>query len=144
MKITIKTRVNSDLQRVKSGFTEKLFLSLNPPFPPVKLLEFGGCETGDIVSLQLNFIFFKQTWTSEITQDTQTENEWLFVDQGIKLPFFLKSWTHRHVVEKEGTESVIIDDIKYSTGTFLTDLIMYPVLMGQFLYRKPIYKRVFK
>ncbi|MAE81906.1 MAG: hypothetical protein CMB80_04165 [Flammeovirgaceae bacterium] len=144
MKITIKTRVNSGLQNVKSGFTEKLFLALNPPFPPVKLLEFGGCETGDIVALRLNFILFKQTWTSEITEDAQTDNEWYFVDQGIKLPFFLKSWTHRHLVRKEVKGSSIIDDISYTTGTLITDLLMYPVLLGQFLYRKPVYKKLFK
>lgn len=143
MKITIKTRVNSDLQKVKSGFTEELFLSLNPPFPPVKLLEFGGCQTGDVVSLQLNFILFKQTWTSHIIEDGKSEQQWHFVDQGVKLPFFLKSWTHRHVVRKGVKGSVIMDDITYTTGTLITDLLMYPVLLGQFLYRKPVYKKIF-
>ena len=96
------------------------------------------------MALRLNFILFKQTWTSEITEDAQTDNEWYFVDQGIKLPFFLKSWTHRHLVRKEVKGSSIIDDISYTTGTLITDLLMYPVLLGQFLYRKPVYKKLFK
>lgn len=144
MHIVIHTRVKSSLSEVKSGFNENLFLSLNPPFPPVKLLEFGGCSTGDMVSLQLNFLLFKQTWTSEITEDGDANGEWYFVDQGVKLPFFLRKWTHRHIVRKRGDSAEIIDDITYSTGTLLTDVLMYPVLMGQFLYRKPIYQKVFQ
>lgn len=144
MKLRISTNVNASLQAVKKGFTKDLFLSLNPPFPPVRLLQFDGCKEGDKVALELNFIFFKQQWVSDITEDSEDEKEWFFLDEGIRLPFFLKSWKHRHVVEEEGSGSRIIDDITFSTGTILTDLLLYPALLGQFLYRKPIYRKVFK
>ena len=144
MKIVVKTQVGAPLKQVKDGFTQDLFLSLNPPFPPVKLLEFGGCKTGDQVVLELNFILFKQKWISEIIEDEASDIRWHFVDVGRKLPFFLKSWTHGHIVEASKDKSIIIDDITYTTGTLLTDLFMYPLLSLQFLYRKPIYKRVFK
>lgn len=143
MKLKIETPVKASQEKVKAGFNEKLFLALNPPFPKVKLLHFDGSRTGDIVSLQLNFIFFKQEWTSEITSDEATDQGFSFVDVGRKLPFFLKTWSHHHVVKNESKGAVIIDDITYSTGTWVTDLIMYPLLIGQFLYRKPIYKRFF-
>lgn len=143
MKLCITTSVKASLEIVKAGFTQDLFLSLNPPFPPVELLKFDGCKTGDKVELELNFIFFKQRWVSDITEDAETGDRWYFIDEGTQLPFFLKSWKHHHAVEQRGEGSVIIDDITYSTGTILTDLLMFPALFGQFLYRKPVYKRVF-
>lgn len=144
MRIQIATQVEASIDKVKAGFTQDLFLSLNPPFPPVKLLEFGGCNKGDKVSLELNFLLFKQRWVSDIIEDDEDENQWYFVDKGIKLPFFLKTWQHRHVVKNSSKSSLIIDDISYSTGTILSDILMYPLLYGQFLYRKPIYKKLFK
>jgi len=144
MKIRITTQVDASLETVKEGFTKDLFLSLNPPFPPVRLLQFDGCKTGDKVALELNFILFKQQWISDITDDGQNKKEWFFLDEGTKLPFFLKSWKHRHIVEKKGASSNIIDDITFTTGTLFTDILFYPALLGQFLYRKPIYKRIFK
>ncbi|NQZ74747.1 MAG: hypothetical protein HRT61_01340 [Ekhidna sp.] len=144
MRVRIKTSVVASLETVKEGFTEDLFLKLNPPFPPVELLRFDGCKKNDVVALELNFILFRQYWISVITEDQDNESEWFFVDKGSQLPFFLKRWRHRHVVQQSGEGAVIIDDITYSTGTILTDLIMYPALLGQFLYRKPVYKRIFK
>ncbi|MDW3192818.1 MAG: hypothetical protein R8G66_10645 [Cytophagales bacterium] len=143
MKLRITTSVKAPLQTVKDGFTQDLFLSLNPPFPPVKLQQFDGCKKGDKVQLELNFIFFKQQWVSDITEDAETGDRWYFIDEGSKLPFFLKSWKHHHSVEQRNDGSAIIDDITFSTGTILTDLLMYPALLGQFLYRKPVYKRTF-
>ncbi|MEO9869841.1 SRPBCC family protein [Ekhidna sp.] len=143
MRIKIKTKVSSTKERVKEGFTRDLFMSLNPPFPPVKLLKFDGCGTGDKVALELNFLLFKQKWISDITEAYEDEKSWYFVDQGSRLPFFLKKWRHHHGVEKAGSGSIIIDEITFSTGTVLTDALMYPLLYGQFLYRKPIYKRKF-
>ncbi|MEP0985711.1 hypothetical protein [Ekhidna sp.] len=144
MRIQIRTKVGASLKEIKKGFTEDLFLSLNPPFPPVKLKQFDGCSAGDEVILELNFLLFKQVWKSEIVEETETEASWHFIDVGVKLPFFLKKWKHHHGVEHEESGSIIIDDITFSTGTILSDLVMYPLLYGQFLYRKPIYKKTFE
>lgn len=144
MRLTLKTKVNSNISAVINGFDQKLFLALNPPFPQVKLKQFDGCETGDVVSLELNFLLFKQVWTSEITEESRTADRWYFVDVGVKLPFFLSGWEHEHIVEQEDSGSVIIDHIQYRTGTLFTDLLMYPALMLQFAYRRPIYRRFFR
>ena len=143
VRIRIKTGVAAGIEDVKKGFNSSLFLKLTPPFPPVELKEFGGCETGDKVALELDFLLFKQQWVSDIIDDGENKLRWFFVDQGVKLPFFLKKWEHRHVVHQDSKGSVIVDDIKFSTGSLLTDLAFYPLLYLQFLYRKPIYRRVF-
>ncbi len=144
MRLCIRTKVSADLAVVKSRFNEELFLKLSPPFPKVALLRFDGCETGHVVALQLNFLFFKQVWKSEIMEDNESAEEWYFVDRGVELPFFLKGWTHRHVVNSLEVGSEVMDEIDYSTGTVLTDVLMYPLMMLQFLYRKPIYRKVLK
>lgn len=143
MDLIVETEVESGYMEVKRGFNETLFLKLNPPFPPVKLLHFGGSKKGDLVSLELNFFLFKQKWTSEITEDQLTPDEFYFIDEGIELPFFLKSWKHKHRLIKKGNHCIVRDEISYQgPNRFLTQLL-YPVLKGQFLYRKPIYRKVF-
>ncbi|MCH7397660.1 hypothetical protein MM236_06655 [Belliella sp. DSM 107340] len=144
MDINIETKVEQDYLKVKEGFDETLFTKLSPPFPPVKLLRFDGSSKGDLVTLELNFIFFKQKWTSEITEDRTDEKEFYFIDEGTALPFFLKSWRHKHRIIKSGDSSIIRDEISYSGPFRLMTVLLYPALYLQFLYRKPIYKKLFK
>jgi ligand-binding SRPBCC domain-containing protein len=143
MKIIIESAVEQDYLQVKEGFNEQLFKKLAPPFPPVKLLRFDGSTTGDVVSLELNFIFFKQRWTSDIIEDQTTDKEFFFVDKGVELPFFLKAWEHKHRIIKNGAGSIIRDEISYQGPFGLLTLLLYPALYLQFLYRKPIYKKIF-
>ncbi|MGB3587455.1 MAG: hypothetical protein WBA23_12990 [Tunicatimonas sp.] len=143
MRLIIRTSVEQDYQSVKQGFTEDLFLKLNPPFPPVQLKRFDGSSKDDIVELELNFLLFRQTWRSLITEDGETELEWYFIDEGVKLPFFLKYWKHHHRVLKQSSGSQIVDDIHFRSPFWLMDFLLYPVLGLQFLYRKPAYKKVF-
>lgn len=144
MKIKIATQVKSEWKKVVSGFTKQLFVKLNPPFPPVVVKQFDGCIKGDKVVLELNFLLFKQEWVSDIIESVEDENGFSFIDVGVKLPFFLSRWRHHHIIKKrEDGGTTIIDDIDFSTGSLLTDLLFYPILYGQFLYRKPIYRKIF-
>ena len=143
MNIKISTKVNQSLLKVWEGFNLELFSKLAPPFPPVKVKEFGGCLKGDKVHLELNFLLFKQDWISDIVDQKRTESEIYFIDEGTKLPFFLSYWKHKHRLVKDDEGTLIIDDIIFKTPTILTDYLFYPLMYLQFLYRKPIYKRVF-
>jgi ligand-binding SRPBCC domain-containing protein len=144
MKLTLQTRVEQDYLSVKKGFDQTLFQKLSPPFPPVKLLRFDGSSTGDLVVLELNFLFFKQRWTSAITEDSTDEKEFYFIDEGIELPFFLKTWRHKHRVIQDGTGSLIRDEINYTAPFGWMTVLLYPTLLAQFAFRIPIYKRLFK
>lgn len=144
MKVTITTPVEQSYLEVKEGFNETLFTQLSPPFPPVRLLRFDGSKKGDFVSLELNFIFFKQKWTSEIMEDVLTDAEFYFVDQGVELPFFLKEWKHTHRILKHGDGAIIRDEIEYKAPFFLLTWLLYPSMLVQFWYRTPIYQRIFK
>ncbi|TAH18172.1 MAG: hypothetical protein EAZ08_12200 [Cytophagales bacterium] len=145
MKISIKTPVVQDIETVWAGFNQSLFSKLAPPFPPVNLLRFDGSEQGDEVHLELNFIFFTQTWVSVITENVKTDKEIYFIDKGIKLPFFLKFWQHKHrivksVDMKRGIHTLIIDEIEFESPF---GFLLYPALFLQFAYRKPIYRKIF-
>ncbi len=140
MKINISTPVSQSIDQVWAGFDQHLFSKLAPPFPPINLLRFDGSEVGDEVHLELNLIFFKQVWASLITENVKTEEEIYFVDEGIKLPFFLKYWRHKHRIVKSGIQAHIIDEITFESPF---GFLLYPVLYLQFMYRKPIYKKIF-
>lgn len=145
MKICLKTLVNADLNHVWANFNKELFLKLAPPFPPVTLMRFDGCEVGNVVTLKLGFIFFSQIWESHITQQEIKTQEIFFVDEGKKLPFFLKYWQHKHILTKDANNCTIItDDITYKTPFWLLDYLLYPAMYLQFAYRKPMYKKYFK
>lgn len=144
MKLKISTAVNKSADEVWLGFDQALFLKLVPPFPKVKLLYFEGSKKGDKVGLELNFVLFKQKWISHITDNGESDQEIFFIDEGVELPFFLAKWKHRHGIERSLSGSVIVDEIEFSAGNTFFDLILFPGLYLQFLYRKPIYKKVFK
>ncbi len=143
MRFSISTQVAQDYLTVKKGFDETLFKRLSPPFPPVKLLRFDGSEKGDFVSIELNFLIFRQVWTSQITADHTDHREFYFIDEGIQLPFFLGKWQHKHRIIKSGEQSIIRDEIQYKARFSWLSPLLFPALYLQFLYRKPIYKRIF-
>ncbi|MEZ4900785.1 MAG: hypothetical protein R2822_03050 [Spirosomataceae bacterium] len=143
MKLSLQTPVQRPYKQVWLGFTEELFQKLSPPFPPVKVIQFDGCKKGDSVILELNFFLFKQRWTSLITEQEINKSEIFFVDEGIKLPFFLSFWKHRHRIIKNQNQTIISDEIEFRTPFWGTDYLFYPLLWLQFAYRKPIYRKVF-
>jgi ligand-binding SRPBCC domain-containing protein len=144
MHVKVTTQVNQNLASVKAGFNQDLFLKLNPPFPTVSLIRFGGCYTGDFVELLLDFKVKKQKWISEITYDNETNERFEFIDEGVVLPFPFHSWKHHHILIGNAEGCQIVDSIEYKAKYKLMTVLLYPLLLLQFLYRKPVYKQVFK
>lgn len=145
MKLQFVTTVPSSLEKVKAGFTKKLFLELTPPGVSVVLERFDGCSPGHEVHLQIGSFGLKQKWVSHITNEVTTEREWFFVDEGKVLPWPLKSWKHIHKVVADGDDrSIIIDDITYGTGHSILDVLMYPSLWISFAVRPSRYKKYFR
>lgn len=143
MKFEVRTKVDQPLKKVKEGFDESLFRELSPPFPTVKVLKFDGSKPGDLVEIELNFLVTKQRWVSQITDEHNTESHYYFKDEGLELPFMLKSWQHTHHIISREEGSEIVDEVVFSSGNRFMDILIYPALLLQFLYRKPIYRRIF-
>ena len=66
--LILKTHVRQPLTSVWAGFDRHLFDRLSPPFPPVTVVRFDGCQRGDLVHLRLHFFLFRQDWISRITE----------------------------------------------------------------------------
>ncbi|WP_276498455.1 SRPBCC family protein [Pontibacter litorisediminis] len=143
MQLHIKTAVAQDYLQVFNAFDERLFRKLAPPYPRLKLLRFGGSETGDVVEVELQTGIRNFRWTSRITDRRITDTGAYFVDQGQELPPPLKVWHHKHLVTKNGSGATIHDIITYSTGSRPLDLLLYPFMKLAFGMRGPVYKREF-
>ena len=146
MRLVFNTQVNQPVPAVFAGFTKELFLRLSPPFPPVSLERFDGMKIGDEVHLVLKFPGRHQRWVSRITDRFVSDTECWFEDEGVTLPFFLKTWRHRHIIRQagDGDGSVILDDVTFTSPHPVFDPFLYPAMLLQFWYRKPIYKRAFR
>ncbi len=143
MKIYLETPVAGNFREVFAQFDKALFVKLTPPFPPVELLRFDGSRVGDQYHIDLKLPFLRQTWQGHITEAGESETECWFVDEGLRLPFFLKSWHHRHTVRQQGDHCVIIDDITYEAPFAVLSYLLHPTMWLQFAYRKPLYRKVF-
>ena len=135
--------VASDVEAVKNGFNLDLFKELAPPLIQFKVDRFDGCSPGDEVHIRVGLGVMVK-WISEITEEiSNADQEWYFIDEGVKMPFPLVKWKHIHRVVKSDQGSTIIDDINFSCGNSITDKIMRPILKKQFSGRAAIYKKVF-
>ena len=143
MQLHLKTFVRQNYLAVFEAFDESLFRKLAPPYPAFKLLRFDGSSPGDVVEIELQTGFKSLRWSSLITERETTETEAWFVDQGQVLPPPLRFWRHKHVVEKAGTGAVIHDIITYRSKYRWLDVLLYPLMLAQFAYRKPVYRSVF-
>jgi ligand-binding SRPBCC domain-containing protein len=139
---SISTPIQASLSHVKELFTADLLLRLSPPFPRVSLQRFDGCKKEDNVILEINLVFTKVTWSSLITEDKLTADEWFFIDEGVKMPFGLHYWQHKHRVKKINEESCeIIDEISFDTRNEFLNYLLFPFLWGMVFYRKPFYQK---
>lgn len=144
MNIQLKTKVDGNYKEVMKRFDRQLFEALKPKYGKMEIIEFTGSKKGDLVHLQF-LSPIKMEWISEITDDGEDEKESYFIDEGVKLPFPLSFWQHKHIVQKitEDT-SYIIDDMTFKGPNFLVTLFLYPALYIAFFPRKSIYKSYFK
>ncbi|RZK96512.1 MAG: hypothetical protein EOO62_29315 [Hymenobacter sp.] len=132
--------------RVLAGFTRQLFEALAPPFPKLHVLRFDGCQTGDVVNIELQAGPKRWRWDSLITAaGVLPDGTHYFVDEGQRVPAPLRQWRHRHLITPSLTGgSVIVEDITYSTGRGWLDVLIYPAMWAQFRLRGPVYRRWFK
>lgn len=144
MQFRIKTEVKANFLFVASHFGKPLFIYLLPIFPPIKLIKFDGTNLGNVVCLELKFFGFVMQWSSQIIVTKKYQTEVNFIDQGIKLPFFLVYWEHKHRIIRHGLDTIIIDEIYYKSPNMIIELLFFPILFLSFLMRRFSYKSFFK
>ena len=145
MKILIKTQIDRDHNFVFSKFDEDLFRFLKPPLLKLEVKRFDGCKKGDEIHLAIGLGPMSMKWVSHITENSESDHENLFVDEGHILPPPLNYWKHIHrVIRIDDNLTEIQDDIEFSSGNAVLDRVIYPMLYFQFFLRKPAYKKFFK
>lgn len=140
MRFTLKTFVPQPVEVVKAKFDQRLFKALAPPFPRMQLLRFDGSALGDEVHIKLNFLVYSTVWKSLITEETDTDEGFFFVDEGIQLPPFITYWRHKHILNAYRGGTVIVDDVEFRVKPLLLSPFLFASTWLQFVYRKPIYK----
>lgn len=145
MRFLITTKIEKSFGEVFQRFDLELFKALKPPLMNLDVIRFDGCRKGDEVHLIIGLGPISQNWVSHITEHGGSSEEHYFIDEGQVLPPPLKSWKHCHRVIKISDNSCFIhDDITYSSGVKLLDILIFPVLYAQFWSRKPQYKKYFR
>jgi ligand-binding SRPBCC domain-containing protein len=143
MNIEIKTKVNGNYKDIMRQFDKKLFEALKPSHADMEIILFTGSKKGDKVHLRFHSPI-KADWISHITDDGEDEKEYFFIDEGLKLPFPMSYWKHKHIVRKiTDSTSYIIDDITFKGPVFFLSWLLYPAIYLGFYPRKKIYKKYF-
>jgi ligand-binding SRPBCC domain-containing protein len=143
MNLTLRTKVKGHYLQLMKRFDLDLFQALKPIGARMEVVRFTGSQTGDIV--EIKFISpIKASWISKITDHGSDDKMAYFVDEGAVLPPPLKSWKHRHIIEKlDDNNSYIVDDITYSSGYWILDVLLYPFMFLGFYPRKFSYRKYF-
>lgn len=143
MNIRLTTKVKGNYKEIMRQFDRKLFEALKPENADMEIVEFTGSEKGDKVHLKFHSPV-KAEWISHITENGESEKEAYFIDEGVKLPFPLSYWKHKHIVQKiTNDSSYIIDDISFKGTNSLLSILMYPAIYVAFYPRKKIYQKYF-
>jgi ligand-binding SRPBCC domain-containing protein len=143
MKLRFECHLSCPVEKLISGFDERLFRALSPPFPRVLIRQFDGVKKGDKVDLELDFLLFKWKWSGSIIASAYSENGFTFIDRGEILPPFLSSWEHHHILESSKSGSIIRDEIEFSSGKGWPDWLVRLMIRIQMNPRNRIYRAYF-
>ena len=143
-RIVLRTPIRAPFKEVADRFDENLFEALAPKFPKMRLDRHDPIAEGAEVHLRLGPM--QQRWVSRLYNVKRSAEAFSFEDEGTTLPFPLRKWHHEHrvVAREEGQAAEIIDDMRFSTGWWLTDWLAKPVLTLLFSQRKPKYVAYFE
>lgn len=144
MRILLDSLVKCSFEKVSADFGDELFKFLLPPKFVASLVAYEGSKPGSKVHIRFK-LPLPSDWISIIKSEFRDTEKYIFVDEGEKLPFGLKQWKHTHsVIKVDEKQTRILDDMNFSTGYKIFDLLMYPVLYLSFYPRKKLYKKYFE
>jgi ligand-binding SRPBCC domain-containing protein len=144
MNLFLTTRISAPLTHIEENFNRTLFAYLNPPGAKVEIVRFDGTKKGDILVLKLKTPIMKGEWHGSIIERFSDQKQFYFIDVGDELPWPLKSWRHKHLVEKIDQNSCLLsDDVNFSTPSALLDRLFYPFFWGMFFWRRHRYQKYF-
>lgn len=142
-RLIFECAVPAAFEKVIGRFDINLFRALCPAFPKVRIIRFDGIAEGDLVELCLDLFLVKWQWSGKVVSFIQMEDELRFVDSGLKLPPFLGTWLHAHIVKRSGSGSIITDEISFSPAPGWPAFLVKWMIRMQMQPRKKIYRKYF-
>ncbi|MCB9095014.1 MAG: hypothetical protein H6621_08110 [Halobacteriovoraceae bacterium] len=145
MKLFFETQVSKSFREVYDAFDRQLFEKMAMPPSRMILKKFDGKKKGDEVEFFIEVGSIQKFWSSLIVENTESEEEIVFVDVGKNIPRPLSSWSHRHSFKKLNDGGcLIVDDVEFHCRPKIMEYIMIAVWYPYFLYRQSIYRKVFR
>ncbi|WP_353049111.1 hypothetical protein [Exiguobacterium sp. s70] len=111
-------------------------LSKLTSFPKVTLVGDGASVEGNVVQLRIGVGPVSLRWNSAIT----LAGDRAFCDQGVKLPFPFRRFSHVHRVEQVDGQAVMVDEVTFDSYV-PTVLVEYFVLRPMFKARAEAFQK---
>ena len=130
---------NVEISNVIRSFHDGNFVHFLTALQPVKILNWDGIESGKEASF--SFWFFGWRIMKVVHEGYEAQDTYLhFIDKGLKLPFGLNDWNHRHIVKVEGDNVIISDRVQMHSKSRAKLYFIYPIMIFPILIRKITYK----
>lgn len=145
MKFVVESKIRGvDFREVYSVFDFKLLHELSPFFMKPEAIVYEGNKQGDKLVFKVRTPFFSTVWEGKVSEERKTDEEIFFVDEAIKPAFGINIWRHKHRIIRTEYGTLIRDEVQFCTKYSLVDCFLYPGVLFQFLYRKPLYEKIIK
>tara|TARA_B100000965_G_scaffold83463_2_gene67180 strand:- start:350 stop:796 length:447 start_codon:yes stop_codon:yes gene_type:complete len=138
-KVIIK---KNDFKKGILAFNNINFVKFLTLLQPVKIISWDGIENNKIAHFKLWFLYWHDFKVKHKNYKI-SKNRLSFTDQGIELPLGIKSWNHKHTLEKDGNNFFIVDTLDITHENIFLGYILLPILIIPILIRKILYKIYF-
>ncbi|MCT4778109.1 hypothetical protein NQG36_12585 [Exiguobacterium aquaticum] len=124
------------MDRLWTLLQDASLLSKLTSFPKVTLVGDGASVEGNVVQLRIGVGPVSLPWNSAIT----LAGNRAFCDQGVKLPFPFRRFSHVHRVEQVDGQAVMVDEVTFDSYV-PTILVEYFVLRPMFKARAEAFQK---
>lgn len=132
----VRTPYDTSVDTLWTLLQDASLLSTLTSFPKVTLLGDGASVEGKLVQLRVGVGPVSLPWDSAIT----LTGDHAFCDQGVKLPFPFRRFSHVHRVEQIGEQAVMVDEVTFDSYV-PTVLVEYFVLRPMFKERAKAFQK---
>lgn len=132
----VRTPFDTSVDRLWTLLQDASLLSKLTSFPKVTLVGDGASVEGNVVQLRIGVGPVFLPWNSAIT----LAGHRAFCDQGVKLPFPFRRFSHVHRVEQVDGQAVMIDEVTFDSYV-PTILVEYFVLRPMFKARAEAFQK---
>ena len=143
MRFVVRTSVAIGPDTVFPVFGQKAFVeSLAPRLMGLEVVRIG-LQLGDEIEVQFRGLGPRGPWVSRIESlDRGPDGIW-FVDRSIQLPWPFALFKHRHGFVRQGTGTMLVDDVTFTTAPAILVIAVGPALRWSFGLRRAVYRRRF-